>query len=91
MSFFLKLHPTPLPCKGVLITCVVSVVILTISCYILTIFAFKGQRNDKMADILTETYRRTEQLKHPAAPLFSAAAVHYYQLNGNHGLARFGI
>ena len=60
MSFLFcpKVHPPPAICKGLLITCVVSVGILCVSCYILSIFAFKGQRNNKMADILTETYQR---------------------------------
>ena len=58
LSFFFLLHPPPSFCKGLLITCVVSLCILSFSCYILSIFAFKGQRDNKMADILTETYQR---------------------------------
>ena len=58
MSFCSKVRPRTAFCKGLTITCVVSVGILSVSCYILPIFAFKGQRHNKMADILTETYQR---------------------------------
>ena len=64
MSFLFcpKVHPPPAFSKGLLITCVVSICILSFSCYILSIFAFKGQRDNKMADILTETYQRIRLL-----------------------------
>ena len=58
MSFCAKVRPPPAFCKGLWITCVVLVDILSFSCYILPIFAFKGQRDNKMADILTETFQR---------------------------------
>ena len=58
MFFSADVRPLSAFCKGLWITCVVSGGILIFSCYILPIFAFKGQRDDKMADILTETYQR---------------------------------
>ena len=62
------------PGKGLLITCVVSVGIFIFSCYIIPIFAFKGQSDNKMADILTETYQRIRlRLKARAGKMLSDA------------------